>query len=220
VHQWCEEAINWKLGNGEEPTMPTDTGLLAQTHASSSPVVVEIASVATAVPRHVVTQADANERARIVYPQYAWLDALYTNTGIDTRYSVEPVPWHLTTHTWEERTDSYQRNALELLEQVARQSEISAPRRDDCLDEKPLRCTNRAAVAPAQNSKRLCRLPRIPKSSRKLDAQGNVVRLPLDGIAQEANARSQTLGIADQLATKSQRSAVLGIQFQCALYRL
>ncbi len=102
--------------------MPTDTGLLAQTHASSSPVVVEIASVATAVPRHVVTQADANERARIVYPQYARLDALYTNTGIDTRYSVEPVPWHLTTHTWEERTDSYQRNALELLEQVARQS--------------------------------------------------------------------------------------------------
>ena len=24
VHQWCEEAINWKLGNGEEPTMLTD----------------------------------------------------------------------------------------------------------------------------------------------------------------------------------------------------
>jgi hypothetical protein len=24
VHQWCEEAINWKLGNGDEPTMPTD----------------------------------------------------------------------------------------------------------------------------------------------------------------------------------------------------
>ena len=24
VHKWCEEAINWKLGNGEEPTMLTD----------------------------------------------------------------------------------------------------------------------------------------------------------------------------------------------------
>jgi alkylresorcinol/alkylpyrone synthase len=99
-----------------------DTELLAATRGNSSPVVVEIASVATAVPKHVVTQDDAHERARIVYPQYARLDALYTNTGIDTRYSVEPVPWHLTTHTWEERTDSYQRNALELLEQVARQS--------------------------------------------------------------------------------------------------
>jgi hypothetical protein len=24
VHKWCEQAINWKLGNGEEPTMLTD----------------------------------------------------------------------------------------------------------------------------------------------------------------------------------------------------
>jgi hypothetical protein len=24
VHEWCEQAINWKLGNGDEPTMPTD----------------------------------------------------------------------------------------------------------------------------------------------------------------------------------------------------
>ena len=61
-------------------------------------------------------------RARKVYPQYARLEALYTNTGITTRYSVEPVPWHLTTHTWEERSDIYQRNALDLLERVARQS--------------------------------------------------------------------------------------------------
>lgn len=102
--------------------MPTEADLLAAQRAEASPVIVEIASIATAVPQHVVTQEDANERARIVYPQYARLDALYTNTGIDTRYSVEPVPWHLTTHTWEERTESYQRNALELLEQVALQS--------------------------------------------------------------------------------------------------
>jgi len=91
-----------------------------------APVRVEIASVATAVPRHVVTQEDAKFRAQKVYPQYARLEALYTNTGIDTRYSVEPVPWHLTTHTWEERTDTYQRNALELLETVAKQAVAEA----------------------------------------------------------------------------------------------
>ncbi len=98
----------------------------AEILATAPPTTVEIASVATAVPEHVVTQEDAKFRAQKVYPQYARLEALYTNTGIDTRYSVEPVPWHLTTHTWEERTASYQRNALELLERVATQSVAEA----------------------------------------------------------------------------------------------
>lgn len=76
-------------------------------------------SVATAVPRHVTGQAEVSERAQKIYPQFARLDALYKNTGIERRYSVEPKEWYLRTHTWEERTDSYQRNALDLLEQVA-----------------------------------------------------------------------------------------------------
>ncbi len=106
--------------------MPTPADLLAADRTAIPAVSVEIASVATAVPRHVVTQEDAKFRAQKVYPQYARLEALYTNTGIDTRYSVEPVPWHLTTHTWEERMASYQPNALELLERVATQSVAEA----------------------------------------------------------------------------------------------
>jgi alkylresorcinol/alkylpyrone synthase len=109
------------LQRGKKP-MPTDTELLDAARVAASAVAVEIASVATAVPEHVVTQEDAKFRAQKVYPQYARLEALYTNTGIDTRYSVEPVPWHLTTHTWEERSEVYQRNALDLLEQVATQA--------------------------------------------------------------------------------------------------
>jgi alkylresorcinol/alkylpyrone synthase len=105
--------------------MAIDTQLAAERTAASA-VSVEIASVATAVPEHVVTQEDAKFRAQKVYPQYARLEALYTNTGIETRYSVEPVPWHLTTHTWEERTEIYQRNALDLLEQVACQAVAEA----------------------------------------------------------------------------------------------
>lgn len=110
--------------------MPTEAELLAAERAkaprAAPGVVVDIASVATAIPDHVVTQEDANFRAKKVYPQYARLEALYTNTGIETRYSVEPVPWHLTTHTWEERTETYQRNALHLMETVARQSVADA----------------------------------------------------------------------------------------------
>ena len=106
--------------------MATHQAELVKKRSSAPAVSVDIASVATAVPQHVVTQDDAKFRAQKVYPQYARLEALYTNTGIDTRYSVEPVPWHLTTHTWEERTETYARNALDLMEQVACQAVADA----------------------------------------------------------------------------------------------
>lgn len=93
--------------------------LLSARRAQRSTVDVEIASLATAVPKHVTGQQEVAERAHAIYPQYARLDALYTNTGIERRYSVEPKQWYLQTHTWEERTESYQRNAVDLLEEVA-----------------------------------------------------------------------------------------------------
>jgi alkylresorcinol/alkylpyrone synthase len=102
--------------------MPTEAELLAVDRAAASAVTVEIASVATAVPEHTITQDDAALRAQTFFPQFARLEALYTNTGIDNRYSIEPMEWHLQPHTWEERTAVYQRNALDLLEQVACQS--------------------------------------------------------------------------------------------------
>ena len=87
-------------------------------------VEVEIASVSTAVPQHVFGQAETSERAQKVYPQFRSprLDALYTNTGIDTRYAVKPQEWYLEPRTWEERTAVYQENALDLLERVTKQS--------------------------------------------------------------------------------------------------
>ena len=98
--------------------MATDVEL-ASKPASTSTVGVDIASVATAVPEHIITQDDAGVRAQTFFPHFARLEALYTNTGIDNRYSVEPMEWHLQPRTWEERTEVYQRNALDLLEQVA-----------------------------------------------------------------------------------------------------
>ena len=106
--------------------MTTYAELLAARGAVRSALNIEILSVATAVPTHVTGQEDVAERAHKIYPQYARLDALYTNTGIERRYSVEPKEWYLQTHTWEERTETYQRNALDLLEQVAVQAVAEA----------------------------------------------------------------------------------------------
>jgi alkylresorcinol/alkylpyrone synthase len=80
---------------------------------------VEILSVATANPQHRVDQVRALERAKTVFPHLARMEALYTNTGIETRYSCEPYEWCQQLHGWEDRTETYQRHALDLLEKVA-----------------------------------------------------------------------------------------------------
>jgi len=80
---------------------------------------VEILAVATAVPDHSVQQEEVLERAKKVFPFLGRLDGIYSNTGIDTRYSCEHPDWYHTEHGWEERTDVFQRHALDLLERVA-----------------------------------------------------------------------------------------------------
>jgi len=47
---------------------------------------VEIAGVATAVPRHTLPQADAARRAKHLFPGLADYEALFRNTGIETRF--------------------------------------------------------------------------------------------------------------------------------------
>jgi alkylresorcinol/alkylpyrone synthase len=95
---------------------------------------VVIASVATAVPDHTVDQADVVVRARAVYPQFAHMESLYANTGIKRRYSCEPSDWYLVPRTWEERTASFQRHALDLLEQVALEATARAGLKLDQID--------------------------------------------------------------------------------------
>lgn len=106
--------------------MPTEAELLATKRSAAPAVAVDIASVATAVPEHTITQDDAALRAQTFFPQFARLEALYTNTGIDNRYSIAPMEWHLQPRSWEERTEAYQCNALDLLEQVACQAVAEA----------------------------------------------------------------------------------------------
>jgi alkylresorcinol/alkylpyrone synthase len=81
---------------------------------------VEIAGVATAVPRHALLQADAARRAKRLFPGLANYEGLFRNTGIETRYTCEPAEWYEREHGWEERTDVFLRHALDLLEDVAR----------------------------------------------------------------------------------------------------
>jgi alkylresorcinol/alkylpyrone synthase len=90
----------------------------ARQNATRTGFDVEILSLATANPPFQLTQAEAAARAKELFPHLKRLWPLYDNTGIDRRYNCEPIEWYLKPHSWEERTASFHRHALDLLEQV------------------------------------------------------------------------------------------------------
>jgi alkylresorcinol/alkylpyrone synthase len=90
----------------------------ARQNAARAGLDVEILSLATANPPFQLTQAEAAVRAKKLFPHLKRLWPLYDNTGIDRRYNCEPIEWYLKPHSWEERTASFHRHALDLLEQV------------------------------------------------------------------------------------------------------
>ncbi len=79
---------------------------------------VEVLSLATVNPRFRLPQAEAAFRAKELYPHLKKLWQLYDNTGIEFRYNCEPIEWYLRPHSWQERTDSFRRHALNLFEQL------------------------------------------------------------------------------------------------------
>jgi alkylresorcinol/alkylpyrone synthase len=79
---------------------------------------VEIAGIATAVPAHKLSQDDAANRAKSIFPQLALHDSLFGNTGIETRYACQPPEWYEERHDWKKRADVFQQHALALLEEV------------------------------------------------------------------------------------------------------
>jgi alkylresorcinol/alkylpyrone synthase len=87
---------------------------------------VEILSVATANPSFPLSQAEAAKRAKEIFPHLKGLWKLYDNTGIDLRYNCEPINWYLKQHSWEERTASFQKHALDLLADVTLKATAAA----------------------------------------------------------------------------------------------
>ena len=79
---------------------------------------VEILSLATANPPFRLLQSEAAAHAKQLFPQLSKLWRLYDSTGIEYRYNCEPIEWYLRPHSWEERTESFRRHALDLLEEV------------------------------------------------------------------------------------------------------
>jgi alkylresorcinol/alkylpyrone synthase len=98
----------------------------ARQNAARAGFDVEILALATANPPFQLAQAQAAARAKELFPQLKRLWSLYDNTGIERRYNCEPIEWYLKPHNWEERTASFRKHALDLLERVTVQATEAA----------------------------------------------------------------------------------------------
>ncbi len=126
---------------------------------------VEIAAVATVVPDNPVSQDETKALAAEAYPQFAHVDALYSNTGIDRRYFCQPLEWYLSPHSWEERTELFQHHALRLLEQAVREATERAGLRLDQIDALVVNTITGLAV-PSLDARLMNRLPFAPHTER------------------------------------------------------
>jgi alkylresorcinol/alkylpyrone synthase len=89
-------------------------------------VTPRVASIATAVPPHVVSQDAAVEFARGFFveelPELDRLLPAFTNTGVERRYLARPVEWYRDPHDFSEKNQVYREAALELSERAANQA--------------------------------------------------------------------------------------------------
>lgn len=92
-----------------------------------------ILAVATAVPRFRLNQGDVARAAAQVFDRersdIARLMPVFDNAGVATRHSSVPMEWYFQAHGWRERNRRYLANAVELLENAAREALEQAGRR-------------------------------------------------------------------------------------------
>lgn len=79
-------------------------------------------SLATAVPPHVIAQAEAKALGRETFTRKALFDRLasvFDNAAIATRHIVAPIEWYRQPHGWSDRNAVYLEAAEALFEQAA-----------------------------------------------------------------------------------------------------
>src|ERR1700742_2962965 len=82
-----------------------------------------LVALQTAVPPYVLNQPDVSERAASLFKKTRDIERLmpvFTNTGIDRRYSCVPIEWYNADHGWVDRTELYIENSVTLLCEVAK----------------------------------------------------------------------------------------------------
>jgi alkylresorcinol/alkylpyrone synthase len=87
---------------------------------------VSLLGLSTAVPQHALEQSDVAARARDIFgpmfDRFPQLTDVFTNAGIDRRYSVRPIDWFYKQLDWNERTSSYLEGASQLFVEAGKKA--------------------------------------------------------------------------------------------------
>ncbi|MEX1108510.1 MAG: 3-oxoacyl-[acyl-carrier-protein] synthase III C-terminal domain-containing protein [Dongiaceae bacterium] len=173
-----------------------------------------IEAVATAVPPHVIRQADAEAIARRVFDrdqsEIERLLPVFANAGIEQRHSCMPLDWYLEPHGWKERNDLYERHALALIEEAALDCLARAGRRPDEID--TIVCVSTTGVTTPSLDARLLDRIAFRRDVRRLPifglgCGGGVTGLARAGDLQRAAPESRVLLLVVELCALTFRSA-------------
>ena len=139
------------------------------------PPVPHIVSLATAVPPHLVPQAEAlgffNRFFDITPAQRERLKNVFVDAEIDTRYAAAPVEWFEQARSFEEKNTKYIDTALNLLKQVAVESVAAAGL--ECKDIDTIVTISTSGIAVPSLDARLM---------EEMPFRRNVQRLPVFGL--------------------------------------
>lgn len=87
---------------------------------------IRIASLATAVPAHVLERDFVEAESRRIFARFGdefeRMSSVFTNTGIARRYSVCPVEWFETASNWSDRAERFLDGAKDLFRKAAREA--------------------------------------------------------------------------------------------------
>src|ERR671925_2214895 len=170
---------------------------------------VSILSLATAVPRHVIEQAEVTELAPKVFPEmfvrYPVMLDIFKNSGIEQRRAVRPLSWYLAKHDWTDRSEVFHEEGLALFEQVAAQAIEEAGVDPSEIDAVVTICSSGVAT-PTLEARALPRL----------GLRSDVRRVPIFGLGCAGGVSG--LAIASRLARAEPDSVVLVVVIElCTL---
>jgi alkylresorcinol/alkylpyrone synthase len=157
-------------------------------------------SVATAVPRHRLSQSDALAHARRIFedrvPAFARLAPVYGNAGVENRYLSVPLDWFAKPRSWTEANRIYLQVAEELMADAARTALERAGIAASDVDTLVV-VSSTGIATPSLDARML----------RRLDFRDDVKRVPLFGLGCAGGVLG--LGRAAQLAASGDGETVL-----------
>jgi alkylresorcinol/alkylpyrone synthase len=171
-----------------------------------------VRSVATAVPKHVMTQAEIGERTRRVFglrmPEFDRLAPVFDHAGIASRHSVRPGIWYEAPHTWTDRTAVYLEAATALFVASAQQAIVRAGLSPSDIDI-VVTVSSTGIAAPSLDARAAKALGLSPKVRRVpvfgLGCAGGVTGIAIAARLAEAQPGANVLVVAVELCTLAVR---------------